>query len=322
MEARLSLDAFQRRFRVRKVVGDGTCLFHSVSKAARLAGHNVRNGHALRSRAADYLLMNKSCYRSRIPENMTLAEYALGIRRGNWGDEIEVSILSKLLGFQIELYDVRGAEVHMYRYRGGPRSRLIRIVRTGGSHYDALTERARKCRYSADCPAARPNCRSGRCITNAEYLGKKEERKEVVDLAAARRTILDRERVSGKRDLAARREFNAAMRTNRRKRKTPTCRRSSDCPPTRPNCHQRRCITNREYLRIGELAREAELTRRDIALIERLSRAARDDAQKVPQLSRAVERIAAREKNKPSVLDSIIALIARALSRAQAAVAY
>ena len=175
-------------------------------------------------------------------------------------------------------------------------------MRTNNSHYDALTERARKCQYSADCPRDRPNCRDGECITNAEY-HHHHRHDESGGLMAMRRKIVERERASGKRDLQARREFNAAR----------MCQRASDCPTGRPNCHKNRCITNREYLRIGELAREAELTKKELALIEQLAREATETPQKVPHLGLAVEKIASRTKNNPGVLDSIIEMISRAI---------
>jgi ankyrin repeat protein/thymidine kinase len=119
-----------------KVPDDNHCLYHAVGI---YLGKQV---HELRTMVADYLQNNLEKYQNIIVaelKNRSISNvegYIKGIRKEEWGGDLEISILMKIFNRPIYVYGRAGDVINGLNVIGD--GEPINIYYNGDSHYDAL----------------------------------------------------------------------------------------------------------------------------------------------------------------------------------------
>ncbi|KAI0475038.1 hypothetical protein GGR56DRAFT_492880 [Xylariaceae sp. FL0804] len=101
---------------LRRMPGDGDCLFHAVAGALlNFPAHgDVYWGEQLRQMTVDHIQAHPDAYRGWMAEQR-LEEYCERMRRsGVWGGDIELRALARILGIVITVVDVGSDSVHEF----------------------------------------------------------------------------------------------------------------------------------------------------------------------------------------------------------------
>ena len=139
----LTIPQIKEMFRGERIDGDGSCLFHSVvvGMEGGVYENYQKDGLKLRARTARYLQQHAREWEMWIPDDKTVEDYANGIATGEYGDEVEVRLLSDMLNLAIEVYDVRpDKQVRLTQY-GSAQDSTIHLLRRNNDHFDVLFRR-------------------------------------------------------------------------------------------------------------------------------------------------------------------------------------
>lgn len=126
---------------IRKVIpADNSCLFNSIGFLVEQPNYD-NNAMRYRTMVADYILAHRDDYPTHLLEGKDCDHYARWILNADkWGGEIEVSILSAILGIQIAVIDIRTGNTYAYGQEHGF-SKVIYLL-YDGVHYDALLRKS------------------------------------------------------------------------------------------------------------------------------------------------------------------------------------
>ena len=115
----------------------------------------------IRDNLAGFLLANRGCFESFVEGDFV--EYTSWVKAGHWQGELEIEALQRMLGYVIEIYDLRdpSEDVIRYTYEHRPSTKTIRLLRMKESEYYVLQ---RKCSFSSDCDW-RMFCKDDRCVS-------------------------------------------------------------------------------------------------------------------------------------------------------------
>ncbi len=140
--------AVLRSARVVSQLGDGSCLFHSLS-------YGIKDGSTattLRRDICEFILTNPTTPICETPlsdwvkwdSGTSCADYARKMSRGSWGGGIEMACMSRLKGCNVHVYE-RDARTGGYKrisafdHPKNPEQRkIVRVLYRGGVHYDAI----------------------------------------------------------------------------------------------------------------------------------------------------------------------------------------
>ncbi len=140
-----------------KQPGDGSCLFHSLAYGARQlpggAGASLTTAEGVRSSVLRFIEKNPSEECAGVPlrdwisweSGLEPAAYCQRMRQpGAWGGAIEMLCFSRVANVSVRVYERKGDAFEQIsafdvEHQTGAAQRLVRVLYSGRSHYDALT---------------------------------------------------------------------------------------------------------------------------------------------------------------------------------------
>lgn len=153
-------------YRVRRMPGDGSCLFHSIAFGLSGLGYKGEDGHAVRQRVAKFIAENPefeitgTTLREWVlwDSNTSLDTYARQLSRGGfWGGAIEMAACAQVYMVDIVVYEEdyygRGAQrisdFLVDSEASNPPRGTVFVMYSGRSHYDAMQAVSRSGRASS-----------------------------------------------------------------------------------------------------------------------------------------------------------------------------
>jgi len=126
-----------KKLRLANVRGDGNCFFRAI--ADQLYGSEFRH-NKLRKDVVDHLKANKEEYRLFMENDIKIDKYIrLMSRDGQWGGQLEMSILAKIHKFNIIMYQVdyddNAQEFHPWNTKG---LKTVHVTYHRGRHYNSV----------------------------------------------------------------------------------------------------------------------------------------------------------------------------------------
>lgn len=139
--------------RVVPVPADGSCLFHAIAHGLPAQSAWARRPHRLRESIAQYVYANPKRKINGLSihdwvvahtnRQTTPSAYAVALRDGEWGGELELRLASEITGAAIHVFE-RAADPRRFR-RIAQYSRceqspsvVVRVLYSNQNHYDAL----------------------------------------------------------------------------------------------------------------------------------------------------------------------------------------
>lgn len=138
--------ALLKTARVVRQLGDGSCLFHSISYGLR----DGSSASSLRNEICQFIVKNPTFKISDTPlsdwvkwdSGTNCRDYANRMSRGAWGGGIEMSCAAHIKGVNLHVYEqVRGGYKRISAFDNpvDPESRpIVRVLYCGGVHYGLL----------------------------------------------------------------------------------------------------------------------------------------------------------------------------------------
>jgi ubiquitin thioesterase OTU1 len=145
-EPRIPLPSLDSTLTVRVMPDDNSCLFRAIAAATS----STTTSHTssaddyvtqLRYRVATYITANSSQYPAPVLDDRTPAQYANWIQReSSWGGDVELDILSRVLGVEIWCCQVNPFFVRKYNESSNPNSTASEFIVLvySGIHYDTV----------------------------------------------------------------------------------------------------------------------------------------------------------------------------------------
>ena len=123
----------KRGFQYMEVEGDNFCLFHAVALGLKRPGE----GMILLDQVIEHMGNNADLYTPNLSDE-NLETHLVNLKKNGWGDELEISAMSKMLDMEFELWvpdRIHGASIRPPYTEGAGR---LALAYYPGIHYDYL----------------------------------------------------------------------------------------------------------------------------------------------------------------------------------------
>ena len=135
--AKFKISITKKGLKIEEVSGDGNCLFRSVGD--QIFGEESKH-EFLREQVCDHLEVNKEEYKWFIEEDKNIDDYISTMRTaGEWGGQLEMSILAKLHMFNVIIYQIEQEDmVQEFHSWDTPDLKTIHLTYHRGRHYNSV----------------------------------------------------------------------------------------------------------------------------------------------------------------------------------------
>lgn len=124
----------KKNFRIKKIIGDGNCLFRAISDQV----YGTEDNHQIiREKCVEFIILKKNFFKDFIDGDFD--EYVEEKKHlGEWGDDVEIEALSEIYFRPIEIYSGTTEPLKCFHEKKIKGKEPIRISYHGSKHYNSV----------------------------------------------------------------------------------------------------------------------------------------------------------------------------------------